>query len=144
MYIHCINCTMYITVNQTEEETNIYLVNSKKVSGKKSPYYFRKKSLRNPKHRTLFPVTFFPKFLFPGFFQKLFSRDFLTQIHYLMSPVQRCDRIQLSSFDFITSMRTENLSRHILEIQNIFVLLNSSWKKVANRLKTNNIYLSIT
>ena len=41
-----------------------------------------KKSPRNPKHRTLFPVTFFPrtwensdfflKFLFPGFFQETF------------------------------------------------------------------------
>ena len=53
------------------------------------PYYFRKKSPRNPKHRTLFPVTFFPRtwenldffskvFISRFFFQKLFSRDFLT------------------------------------------------------------------
>ena len=27
---------------------------------RKPPYYFRKKSPRNPKHRTLFPVTFSP------------------------------------------------------------------------------------
>ena len=46
-----------------------------------SPYYFRKKSPRNPKHRTLFPVTFFPRTwenseffskVFISFFQKLF------------------------------------------------------------------------
>ena len=51
-------------------------------------YYFRKKSPRNPKHRTLFPVTFFSrtwensdfflKFLFPGFFiRNFFPRTFL-------------------------------------------------------------------
>ena len=31
-----------------------------------------KKSPRNPKHRTLFPVTYFPKFIFPGFFPETF------------------------------------------------------------------------
>ena len=52
---------------------------------------FQENSPRNPKHRTLFPVTFFSKDLRKFglfskvliswvFFQKLFSRDFLTQI----------------------------------------------------------------
>ena len=56
-----------------------------------------KKSPRNPKHRTLFPVTFFPrtwensdfflKFLFPGFFPETFFPGTILQrfLYYKLS-----------------------------------------------------------
>ena len=50
--------------------------------------FWQPRNPRNPKHRTLFPMTFFPKtsdfffksFNFQVFFRKLFSGDFLTKI----------------------------------------------------------------
>ena len=58
------------------------------------PYYFRKKSPKNSKHMTLFPVTFFqglekirpffPQFLFPGFFPGTFLHRF-TLVWYFSS-----------------------------------------------------------
>ena len=60
------------------------------------PYYFRKKSPRNPKHRTLFPLTCFPRtwensdffqrFLFPGFF---FQKLFIPGLSYLDSFIYK-------------------------------------------------------
>ena len=79
-------------------------------------YYFRKKSPMNPKHRTLFPVTFFPRTWENSDF---FSQDFLTEILWinpkpiLLIPVNRPSRISsYTSFPIFSSLLSLNSPPH--------------------------------
>ena len=89
-------------------------------------YYFMKKLPWNPKHRTLYPVTFFPrtwensdffpKFLFPDFFRETFflgtflHRFFETNWNILISISFQLDGVNSRYFKYLmfTSLYCKN------------------------------------
>ena len=76
------------------------------------PYCFRKKSLRNLKRRTFFPVTFFPRIKENWDFFPFYIGDIFTDVYIL----HRWERIRFSIYYMKPTSKCLDVGDHIFAV----------------------------